>query len=273
MLIDCHAHLYPPQFPSDTLHSVLQRAETAGVTSIINVPETLEDAKIVLELAATHKILQPCVGLHPVQPSANGNPRSVRADEVQPVLDLIQRYSDRIVAIGECGLDFSPHVFRTIPSGDIPAQRDAQKQVFAAQIRLAKELNIPLNVHSRQAGHYAVDMMVEAGVTGLLHAFDGKVGSALKAVQNGCMLSVAAHIGRNPHLQKLVKALPLDALVLETDAPALAPEPGMQNVPANITIACETLANIKEVTVDMVQEVTTYNARRLFPRIVMNNCD
>ncbi|TPX60593.1 hypothetical protein PhCBS80983_g01755 [Powellomyces hirtus] len=263
MMLDCHAHIYSPEF-SD-VQQTLEAAYAAGVRAILNVSETVEDALKILELAQEYPILQPCLGLHPVQPGAQGS-RSVRLDEVDKIMELIRENSERIVAIGECGLDFSPHV---LAGSDVPpaAQKEIQKKVFGAQLCVANEIGVPVNVHSRQAGHYAVDLMIEAGSKGLLHAFDGKVGHALKAVHNGCLISIAPSVVRSPHLQKLAKAIPLDHLVLETDSPALGPANGVQNVPANVRIACEHVAKIKGMSFEDVEAMTTENAMKMFRRV------
>jgi TatD DNase family protein len=165
------------------------------------------------------------------------------------------------------GLDFSPHV---IGSSDAASQegRAIQQHVFAAQIQVANGLGLPLNVHSRSAGHYAIDTLVQNNAQGaLLHAFDGRAVHALKAVAAGYYLSVPASVVRSPHMQKLVRQVPLDHLVLETDSPALAPEKGGSNRPSNVRLACSYLAKAKGLSEDEVAAITTANAIKLFPRL------
>lgn len=183
--------------------------------------------------------------------------------EVQPVLDFIRHHADQLVAVGEIGLDFSPHVV-----GNNTDLREVQQAVFQHQVLLANELGLPVNVHSRSAGHYAIEALISNGAQGaLLHAFDGKLGHALKGAQAGFYFSVPPSIVRSPQNQKLVKGLPLDRLVLETDSPALGPEKAGVNVPANIQISCAEIARIKGLSVAEVQQITTENALRLFPRL------
>ncbi|KAJ3184235.1 putative deoxyribonuclease tatdn3 [Geranomyces variabilis] len=260
-LIDCHAHLQPAHFPS--LQDTIADARAAGVTAILNVSESLTDCAQVLALASAHPILRPCIGLHPVQPATG---KSVTLADLPAVLELISDNAERIVAVGEVGLDFSPHVLAAA-LGARDEQKAVQREVFVAQARLAASLGHPVNVHSRQAGHYAIAAMVEAGVGGLLHAFDGKAAHAMKGVQSGFFFSVAPNIVRSVHLRKLVKAIPLDYLVLETDSPALGPVSGVTNVPMNVRIACQEVANIKGITVEEAAEITTANAIRCFPRL------
>lgn len=179
------------------------------------------------------------------------------------MLDFIRRNAEQLVAIGEIGLDFSPHVV-----GDNATLREVQQAVFQQQIHLANELGLPVNVHSRSAGHYAVEALLTHGARGaVLHAFDGKLGHALKGAQAGYYFSIPPSVIRSPQKQKLVKGLPLDRLLLETDSPALGPEKSGVNVPANIQISCAEIASIKGVAVADVQQITTENALKLFPRL------
>lgn len=169
MLIDCHCHLYPPEFPEAVIPELLTKGRAAGIAAIIVTPETLQQGELVLNLAEKYPLIHACLGLHPVQ--NDFGLRTVRLAEVAPVLELIRQAQDRIVAVGECGLDFSPHVLRNSEIS-VEDQKQVQRQVFLSQIRLANELNLPLNVHSRQAGHYVVDMLIENNANGLLHAFE-----------------------------------------------------------------------------------------------------
>lgn len=137
----------------------------------------------------------PNAGLHPVQATASGEDgapgcRSATLEELPPVLDFIRSNADRLVAVGEVGLDFSPHVLRNDllmagPGGN-EAAKAAQRLIFEQQIALAMELGLPLNVHSRSAGHHAIDCLIRCGTTSaLLHAFDGKLQHAVRGAAAG----------------------------------------------------------------------------------------
>ncbi|KAI9100612.1 hypothetical protein DFS34DRAFT_592498 [Phlyctochytrium arcticum] len=274
-LVDCHAHIYPPQFPAASLPQLLLYARKVGVAAIITVPEGIAQVPTVLDLADRFPLIQPCIGLHPVQSqpdpadASKTVSRSVTLQDLEPIVTAIRANAEQLVAVGECGLDFSRHVLD--PAYNPPDAKSVQQQVFAAQIALAMEMGLPLNVHARQAGHYAIDMMVEAGATGVMHAFDGKVGGALKGVEAGLIFSVAPNVIRNEHLRKLVKAIPITSLVLETDSPALGPEPDVPNVPANLLISCQQVAQIKGLSVEEVARITTQNALRVFPRLKLQD--
>ncbi|KIZ03236.1 Putative deoxyribonuclease TATDN3 [Monoraphidium neglectum] len=150
-MFDCHCHLYTPQFTPAEVADLSAEAAAVGVRAIVAVPETLADSRAVLQLAA---------GLHPVQPvHSDGLPysgaRCVSLEDLVPALDFIRDHADALVAVGEVGLDFSPHVL----NGD-EALKDVQRAVLAAQVSLANELGLPLNVHSRSAGHHAIDALL-----------------------------------------------------------------------------------------------------------------
>ncbi|KAI8917353.1 hypothetical protein BC831DRAFT_451246 [Entophlyctis helioformis] len=264
--------------------------------------------------------------LHPVQPMplppaqpwpADRHPtasaRSATLDDLQPVLDLLAdpAVTSRIAAIGECGLDFSPHVLEaslslslsrgtgdgqpaaattaatTAVTGSTsskkkdPARHDhikaVQRQIFQAHIDASQRLHIPLNVHSRSAGHHALSQLAasQPHQGALLHAFDGKPSYAVQAAAmqalhdfpSRLMFSVAPIVVRDAGMQAWVKMVPLDALVIETDAPALASVKGARNSVRNASEAVAAVADIKGVDVGTVRQVTTENAARLFPAV------
>lgn len=202
----------------------------------------------------------PCLGVHPVQDPAQ--PRGALPEDLDAALPLIDKYKEHIVAIGEVGLDFTPRVVNN------DAGKDGQRQVLIRQAEIAKQLNLPLNVHSRSAGRPTIHLLKELGVeNALLHAFDGKPSVAMEGVKAGYFFSIPPSIVRSDQKQKLVKQVPLESMCLETDAPALGPEKQVRNVPRNISISAEYIAKIKGVPLEKVMEVTTQNALRLFPKL------
>ncbi|KAI8820962.1 cell-death-related nuclease family member-like protein [Fimicolochytrium jonesii] len=266
MLVDCHAHIYPPEFTD--IPTILANAKSFSISAIINVPESLPTAHTVLSLSHLHPLLHPSLGLHPVQPATASTPaHSITLADLPPILSLIQSHSSELTSIGECGLDFSPHVLALTPHIPPSDLKLIQQRVFAAHITASVDLNIPLNVHSRQAGHYAVDMVVASGARALFHAFDGKAGYAMRAVRAGNLVSVAPSVVRSEGLSKLVKAVPIESLVLESDSPALAAVQGEMNQPSEIRVACEAVAQIKGMRFEDVERITTENALRFFPNL------
>ena len=248
-LIDAHAHLNAEAFDDD-LPAVLAAAQSAGVRAILAVSETVADAQLNLELAGRYPIIRPCAGLHPTV---------VDLEEAEAMVELLRANRDGLAAIGEVGLDY--WIVQE------PERQEIQRQIFRRFIGLSNELELPLNVHSRSAGRHTIAFLREHGAKRvLLHAFDGKASAAMIGVELGYYFSIPPSIVRSVQKQKLVRHLPLDRLLLESDAPVLGPEPTTRNEPKNVLLACETIAQIKALQVAEVARVTTENARRLFPR-------
>ncbi|KAI6242726.1 hypothetical protein M3Y99_00178700 [Aphelenchoides fujianensis] len=240
-MIDCHCHLADEAFDSD-LGDVIQRAKEAGVEAAIVVAEFADQFDRVLNLAVEYPdFCFPALGLHPVQ---RGN-RSA---------------ADRLAAVGEVGLDFTP---RYVPNGD--EDKREQREVFRRQIELANELQIPVNVHSRSAGRPVVEWLLKyEAKAALLHAFSGNVKSAKPAIERGFFFSIPPSFASNPEREKLVQAVPLEQLCLETDSPVLGPDRNERNEPKNLRVSAEFIARVKNVDVEEVIRVTSRNARRLF---------
>ena len=265
-MIDCHCHISADEF-NDDRGTVLQDGFSAGVSAIVAVAESYGDFAGVLSLSNCDygrdvPRIAPCLGVHPVQRDANGEERSACMADLEHVLSDIRKHSERLVGIGEVGLDFQP---RIAPS---KVEKDSQRDVLKAQVELAEELDLPLNVHSRSAGRPTVDFLKECGARKvLLHAFDGRAAIARAGVEAGFYFSIPPSIVRSEQKQKLVSVIPLGQLLLETDSPALGPEKQARNVPSNLHVSAEEIAKIKDVSVDEVITVTTQNALRLFPKI------
>ncbi|KAK9702218.1 hypothetical protein K7432_011346 [Basidiobolus ranarum] len=274
-MFDCHAHIYSTQFLGKDITIILQEAELVGVKGILSVPEKLSDVDEIQELANLNPIIKPCAGLHPVQVEKDGKVRSVMEVEVGPMIEKIRELNEKqkIFAIGEIGLDFSPHVLSSEINPKVSAEKlkEIQCYVFSAQLKVARELNLAVNVHSRSAGHYAISMLEAHKIElAVLHAYDGKASSAKKGVELGYYFSIPPSILRSPQKQKLVSVVPLSNLLLETDSPALGPEKGVDNVPSNLIISAREIARIKDVSVEEVIRITTENAYKVFPLLNKN---
>jgi TatD DNase family protein len=253
-MIDCHTHLTDAAFDADR-DAVLARARAAGVERIAVVGQDLAENRAVLAAAAGHGELLPFLGLHPDRFADHAEPAG--AEEQAAVQALIREQRASLTGIGEVGLDY------WVCQDD--ARRAAQREAFSALVRLAIELELPLNVHSRSAGRHTIDLLLELGARRvLMHAFDGKAGHALRGAEAGFVFSVPPSIVRSPQKRKLVRALPLSALALETDSPVLGPEPGARNEPANVAISAAAIAEIKGLPEAEVRAITAANARRLF---------
>lgn len=246
-LVDTHAHLADSDFDAD-LADVLDRAKTAGVGCIVAVSETLEDALKNLRLAEMYDTILPAAGLYPTY---------LDFDKAEAMIDLIRNYADKIVAIGEVGLDYWKI--------KEPEEREIQHEIFESFIKLSLELNKPLNVHARSAGSPAIAKLIELGAKRVqMHAFDGKASTALPGVEAGFFFSIPASVVRSRQKQKLVKRLPLECLLLETDSPVLGPEPAVRNEPANLTIALGEVARLKDIRIEELRVIIANNFHRLY---------
>jgi TatD DNase family protein len=246
-LVDVHAHICDPCFDHDR-DQVLERARKAGVEAIIAVGENLEDALKNIELSEKHPALKPAAGLYPTCLDLN---------LAHQMAAFIRRQRFSLVAIGEVGLDY------WVNKKD--AEKELQKEIFKLFIELAKELNLPLNVHSRSAGRHAITVLLESGATRVqLHAFDGNAAAALPAVEAGYFFSIPPSVVRSRQKQKLVQRLPLSCLLVETDSPVLGPLPDERNEPANIERSIKAIAALKDIHEKEVIAVVSENTRRLY---------
>ncbi|XP_012555676.1 putative deoxyribonuclease TATDN3 isoform X1 [Hydra vulgaris] len=257
-MIDVHCHISASEFSED-FNDLINEAKKVGVEAIVAVSEFPSDFQKVIKLSELYpNFIYPCIGVHPVQVSN----QSVSLEAMQIAEKFIQDYNKILVGIGEIGLDFTPRYINS------PTDKAVQRDVFQKQVALAKEYDLPINVHSRSAGRPVIDLLIEQGATKvLLHAFDGKISVAIRGVEAGYYFSVPPCIVRSEQKQKLVAAIPLSNLLLETDAPALGPSITMRNVPANIMISCREVARIKNISFEEVFFQTSQNARKLFDKI------
>jgi TatD DNase family protein len=227
---------------------VLLRAEEAGISTVITVAENLPDAERNLELAAKYPQLKSAAGLYPT---------CLDLDAMETMISFIRRERERLVGIGEVGLDF--WVVKEEP------EKELQREIFVRFIDLSLELDLPLNVHSRSAGRHAVALLLERGARKVqLHAFDGKAAAALPAVEAGFFFSVPPSIVRSRQKQKLVKQLPLSSLLIETDSPVLGPVPDERNEPANAALVVAAIAELKNIEREEVLEATYQNTSQLY---------
>lgn len=245
--VDAHAHMCDPVFTED-LGFVLEQAQQVGVAAVIAVGEDLADAQRNLALAEKHQMLLPAAGLYPTH---------LDFDLAMEMADFIRRHRDRLVAIGEVGLDFWVVQEETAI--------EMQREIFKQFIDLSKELDLPLNVHSRSAGRHAIAMLIENGATKVqMHAFDGKASAALPGVEAGYFFSIPPSVVRSRQKQKLLKQLPLSCLLVETDSPVLGPLSGERNEPANIVMAVNAIAQLKGLEEDAVAATLWENSARLY---------
>ncbi len=245
--IDTHTHLYDSAFINDRA-DVLVEARSVGVYCVFSVSENLENAKLNLKLTEFHPEVLPAAGLYPA---------NVDLEQAEQMEGFINKHYKKLVGIGEVGLDY--WVVKK------KSDREIQKEIFRNFINLSLRLNLPLNVHSRSAGHYAIDLLLKKNAEKVqLHAFDGKASSAMPAVEAGYYFSIPPSIVRSKQKQKLVKKIPISSILLESDCPALGPDPDKRNVPANIMQTVDIIAEIKNISRKEVLTTVLNNTKSLY---------
>jgi TatD DNase family protein len=247
-LFDTHAHLDFPQFAPDR-EEVLETLREQRV-AVLNVGVDLRSSEASLRLAREHGHVFASCGFHP---------HDAKAFTPEAVARLEELLRQGAVALGECGLDF----YRDL------SPRDVQVQAFRSQLRLAKRFDLPVILHQRAAWDAFLQVLRDDGpVSGVVHAFSGSEAQARQAVQLGLHLGIGGPVtyAKNDRLRRAVAAVPLDRLLLETDAPYLPPEPfrGTRNDPSKTALVAERIAAIHCRSVTDVAEATWENACRLF---------
>lgn len=250
MLFDTHAHLNDPAFDADR-DELIRGLPDKGVAFVMNVGCCLESSRDCVAMAETYDHIYASVGSHPDS-----------ANEVnEAVLDEYRMLCkhDKVKAIGEIGLDYYYE--------DIP--RDVQQKAFRMQMELAQELGLPVIVHERDA-HQDGLMIVKnfPSVTGVFHCYSGSAEMARQLVNMGWYIGFTGVLTFK-NARKAVEtaaSIPLDRIVLETDCPFMAPEPfrGKRNDPGYLFRMAEKLAEIRNISVDEVLEITTLNAKALY---------
>jgi TatD DNase family protein len=254
-MIDTHVHLNNRDLARD-LNGVLTRAEEAGVRQFVVVGYDLASSAKAVEQAQSDTRIFATVGIHPHDATSYGPEAKER---------LREWASDpRVVAIGEIGLDF----YRDL------SPRPAQYDAFRAQIRLAREVGLPIVIHSRDASDEVMDLLeAEAeGVSVLLHCFAMERGHAERAWKQGWLLGVGGTLTykKNDALREVIRNAPQESIVLETDAPYLTPEPHRgkyPNEPARVPLVAARIASLRGETAAEVETYTDENARRFFFRL------
>jgi len=248
-VFDSHCHLTDGQFAAD-LAVVLKQAHSAGVRWLMTASQSVPDSRQTVTLSRNRDGVYCAVGVHPHESD------QFRSMDVQALKDMC--IEPKVRAIGEIGLDF----FRGISS------RGNQETAFHAQIELARMLDMPMIIHIRDAANRARSMIDEHGYySGVLHCFSADKKLAEWAAEKGLFISFAGNLTYGEErLETVAKAIPRDRLMVETDAPYLAPMPsrGQRNEPAMIRVTLEKLAQMLEITLVEAADLTRENALRCF---------
>lgn len=249
-MIDTHAHVQDKVFDEDR-GGVLQRAFQAGVESIIVVGYDYLTSEAAVALCEGQTSLYAAVGIHPHDAGAWN----------ETTLSKIEKLagSKKVVAIGETGLDF----FRN------KAPKGNQYKAFDEQLQLALSLHLPVIIHSREATEDVLTIIQKfPGLNGVIHCYSGSITQAEKFIEAGYYIGICGNVTypQAKTLKEVTKNIPLERLLLETDAPYLAPQSyrGKRNEPSFLSHTAAEIASLQGLDIEMVKKQTTENARKLF---------
>jgi len=249
-LVDTHCHLDFPDFKED-LDQVIQRAKDKGIAYIINIGSSLKGSQDAVALAKQYDFIYATVGLHPHEADR------IEKTTIERLTELAKE--EKVVAIGETGLDYFKNY----------SKKENQRPLFQALVGIAKDLGLPLVIHNRDAEGDTLAILKEAmPVRAVVHCFSGDDEFLKECLGLGFLISFTCNITykKADSLRELVKFVPAQSLMLETDAPFLSPEGfrGKRNEPMQVKILAEEVARIKAMDVEEVARVTTDNARKFF---------
>jgi len=252
MLIDTHAHLEMREF-NDDRDDVIKRAREAGVEYIVTIGTTVESSRDAVLLADKYDFIYAAIGIHPHEVK----------DILHPAYEILRHFAKhkKVVAYGEVGLDYH---YEHSPRSD-------QKRKFRDMLREARELDLPVIIHDREAHEDTIQILSEEwspDLGGVMHCFSGDVAMAKKVIEMGFSISIAGPVTfpKAESLREVVRQIPIEHLLIETDAPYLAPqaERGKRNEPAFVRHTAEAVAKIKGLSFDDVARITSFNAMQLF---------
>jgi TatD DNase family protein len=251
MLIDTHAHLDSPKFDNDR-DEVITRALQAGIDTIVNIGFNRETIPSTMALAEQYPFIYAAIGWHPTDAA------DMKLEEDLAWIEQLCGHP-KVVAIGEIGLDY---FWDTSP-------KELQHTVFREQIRLARRLNKPIVIHNRDAHEDIIRLLKEekaSEVGGIMHCFSGSWETAKQCLDLNFHISFGGPVTfKNARVPKeVLERVPLDRLLLETDAPYLTPHPhrGQRNESAYVRLVAETAAQIKGVSLEEIAIITSENGRR-----------
>lgn len=252
MLFDTHVHLNADQFIEDR-EETINRALEAGVTRMVVVGFDEETIRLAIEIAETYDFIYAAVGWHPVD----------AIDYKESHLEWLEELTkhEKVVALGEMGLDY---YWDTSP-------KDIQADVFRKQIHLAKKVNMPIIIHNREATADIIKILQEenaAEVGGIMHCYSATREELQACLEMNFYISLAGPVTfkNAKEVKEVAKVVPLDRLLIETDAPYLAPHPyrGKRNEPAYVKLVAEEIARLRGISLEDVSRITTENALKIF---------
>ena len=251
-IFETHAHYDDEAFDGDR-DLLLQNLQNQGVCNIITAGADLKSSLDAIQISKKYEYIYAAVGVHP----ENIDESSFDEDYLEKLDNMISE-NEKVVAVGEIGLDYH---FRT-------DNKEKQKEVFINQIKLANKCGLPVLVHDREAHGDTMEILKEFKPKGIVHCFSGSLEMAREVVKLGMLLGIGGVVTfkNAKNIVEIVKNMPLDVMVLETDAPYMAPTPfrGKRCDSSMIKYTAEKIAEIKSVSVSEVLNATKNNAKKLF---------
>ncbi len=247
MLVDTHCHLYKEYY--NDIDDVIINAKDNGVMKYISASDSLKSCYEMLDLAKRYEDIYITLGIHPE--NYNDDVR-----ELEKIL-LSNKENKKLVAIGEIGLDY------------YYGKENKQKQleIFDYQLSLAEKYDLPVVIHSREATLDTINTLKNHKVRGVIHCFSGSLETANEYIKMGMYIGVGGVMTfKNSKIDEIIKDIPLERIVLETDSPFLTPEPFRKysNEPKYIKTIAEYLSELKHIDFNKVEEITENNANKIF---------
>lgn len=249
MLFDSHTHLDDRKF-NDDRYEVIEKIKASGVSALVNIGCDIPTSEHSIELAEKYDFIYATVGFHPCDTG------DLTERHIEKIKQLAMH--KKVVAIGEIGLDY---YWDSVP-------RDVQRYWFERQMKLAEELDMPVTIHNRDAHEDTFNICKNSNAKGIVHCFSGSKEMAVEFVKLGYYVSFAGPLTYKNNVKSVeaAKVVPMDRLLIETDAPYLAPDGfrGKRNDSSLVRYTCEKLAEIKGVSFEEMAQQTFDNAKKVY---------
>lgn len=244
-MIDSHAHIFNQYY--DDIFSLIDELKEKNILYVVNCADNIDSAHEVINSYTKYDgFLLPAIGIHP---------ENVNNNDIDKLEELIKY--NKVFAIGEIGLDYNYN----------DQNKEEQKELFNKQLDLATKYNLPIIVHTRDSIQDCYDILKKRKLKGIIHCFSGSYEMACEFIKIGYKLGIGGVLTfKNSKLYQVIEKIDLENIVLETDSPYLSPEPyrGRKNNPSNIFYVAKKIAEIKNVKVEDVINITTKNCREIF---------
>lgn len=247
MFIDSHCHIYS-EYYSD-IAKVIEDATNKGIAKFLNNGVDTKSNKEVLKLLKIYPHMYGAIGIHPE------NVLDYREEDLEFIKENLS--NEKVVALGEIGLDY--HYTKE--------NKDKQIALFESQLAMAEKYEMPVIIHSREATLDTINILKKYHVKGVIHSFSGSLETAQIYIKMGYLLGINGVVTfKNSNLKEVVKMLPLDSILLETDSPYLTPEPfrGQQNNPGHVKEVATFVADLKGIPLEELSDITNNNFRKMF---------